>query len=243
MRSVLITGASGGIGRATARLFAGQGYAVAVHCHRSHGSAEALVQELQASGASAILVEGDVSDDGEVLRMVRQTEAAFGEISVFIHNAGIASWKLLTDLPPDEWRALIGVHLDGAFYGCRHVIPGMVRRKQGKILFVSSMWGVTGASCEAAYSAAKAGLIGLAKALAKELGPSSIQVNCVAPGVIDTAMCAGLDEETRRALADDTPLGRLGTPEDVAQALLFLASPAADFITGQVLGVDGGFAV
>ncbi len=243
MRSVLITGASGGIGRAAARLFAGQGYAVAVHYHRSRGSAEALVQELQASGSDAILVEADVSNDGEVLQMVRQTEAAFGEISVFIHNAGIASWKLLTDLPPDEWRALMGVHLDGAFYGCRHVIPGMVRRKRGKILFVSSMWGVTGASCEAAYSAAKAGLIGLAKALAKELGPSSIQVNCVAPGVIDTAMCADLDAETRRALAGETPLGRLGTPEDVAQALVFLASPAADFITGQVLGVDGGFAV
>ena len=243
MRSVLITGASGGIGRAAARLFAGQGYAVAVHYHRSRGSAEALVQELQASGSDAILVEADVSNDGEVLQMVRQTEAVFGEISVFIHNAGIASWKLLTDLPPDEWRALMGVHLDGAFYGCRHVIPGMVRRKRGKILFVSSMWGVTGASCEAAYSAAKAGLIGLAKALAKELGPSSIQVNCVAPGVIDTAMCADLDAETRRALAGETPLGRLGTPEDVAQALVFLASPAADFITGQVLGVDGGFAV
>ena len=119
----------------------------------------------------------------------------------------------------------------------------MVRRKRGKILFVSSMWGVTGASCEAAYSAAKAGLIGLAKALAKELGPSSIQVNCVAPGVIDTAMCADLDAETRRALTGETPLGRLGTSEDVAQALVFLASPAADFITGQVLGVDGGFAV
>lgn len=243
MRSVLITGASGGIGRATARLFAGQGYAVAVHCHRSRDSAEALVQELQASGSNAILVEADVSNDGEVLQMVRQTEAAFGEISVFIHNAGIASQKLLTDLPPDEWRALMGVHLDGAFYGCRHVIPGMVRRKRGKILFVSSMWGVTGASCEAAYSAAKAGLIGLAKALAKELGPSSIQVNCVAPGVIDTAMCADLDTETRHALTDETPLGRLGTPEDVAQALAFLASPAADFITGQILGVDGGFAV
>lgn len=136
---------------------------MAVHYHRSRGSAEALVQELQASGSDAILVEADVSNDGEVLQMVRQTEAAFGEISVFIHNAGIASWKLLTDLPPDEWRALMGVHLDGAFYGCRHVIPGMVRRKRGKILFVSSMWGVTGASCEAAYSAAKAGLIGWPK--------------------------------------------------------------------------------
>lgn len=137
----------------------------------------------------------------------------------------------------------MGVHLDGAYYGCRHVIPGMVRRKWGKILFVSSMWGVTGASCEAAYSAAKAGLIGLTKALAKELGPSSIQVNCVAPGVIDTAMCAGLDEAVRRSLAEETPLGRLGTPEDVAAALCFLASDEAGFITGQVLGVDGGFAV
>ncbi len=243
MRTVLITGASGGIGRAAARLFAKQGYAVAVHYHQSRQTAEDLVQELKAAGADALLVGADVSDDGEVERMVRQTEAAFGEISVFIHNAGIASQKLLTDLPPGEWRTLMGVHLDGAYYGCRHVIPGMVRRKRGKILFVSSIWGVMGASCEAAYSAAKAGLIGLTKALAKELGPSSIQVNCIAPGVIDTAMCAGLDEETRRSLAEQTPLGRLGTPEDVASALYFLASPEAAFITGQVLGVDGGFGV
>jgi len=183
MRSVLITGASGGIGRATARLFAKQGYAVAVHYHRSRETAESLVRELEAAGANAIPVGADVSNDREVAEMVRQTESVFGEISVFIHNAGTASQKLLTDLPPEEWRALMGVHLDGAYYGCRHVIPGMVRRKWGKILFVSSMWGVTGASCEAAYSAAKAGLIGLTKALAKELGPSSIQVNCVAPGV------------------------------------------------------------
>lgn len=243
MRTVLITGASGGIGRAAARLFAKQGYAVAVHYHQSRQTAEDLVRELKAAGADALLVGADVSDDGEVERMVRQTEAAFGEISVFIHNAGIASQKLLTDLPPGEWRTLMGVHLDGAYYGCRHVIPGMVRRKRGKILFVSSIWGVTGASCEAAYSAAKAGLIGLTKALAKELGPSSIQVNCIAPGVIDTAMCAGLDKETRRSLAEQTPLGRLGTPEDVASALYFLASPEAAFITGQVLGVDGGFGV
>ena len=243
MRTVLITGASGGIGRAAARLFAKQGYAVAVHYHQSRQTAEDLVQELKAAGADALLVGADVSDDGEVERMVRQTEAAFGEISVFIHNAGIASQKLLTDLPPGEWRTLMGVHLDGAYYGCRHVIPGMVRRKRGTILFVSSIWGVMGASCEAAYSAAKAGLIGLTKALAKELGPSSIQVNCIAPGVIDTAMCAGLDEETRRSLAEQTPLGRLGTPEDVASALYFLASPEAAFITGQVLGVDGGFGV
>lgn len=243
MRSVLITGASGGIGRAAARLFARHGYAVAVHYHRSRETAETLVQELRAAGANAILVGADVSDDRDVAEMVRQTEAAFGEISVFIHNAGTASQKLLTDLSPEEWHSLMGVHLDGAYYGCRHIIPGMVRRKQGKILFVSSMWGVTGASCEAAYSAAKAGLIGLTKALAKELGPSYIQVNCVAPGVIDTAMCAGLDEGTRRSLADETPLGRLGTPEDVAAALYFLASDEADFITGQVLGVDGGFAV
>lgn len=129
---------------------------MAVHYHRSRETAESLVRELEAAGANAIPVGADVSNDREVAEMVRQTESVFGEISVFIHNAGTASQKLLTDLPPEEWRALMGVHLDGAYYGCRHVIPGMVRRKWGKILFVSSMWGVTGASCEAAYSAAKA---------------------------------------------------------------------------------------
>ena len=243
MRSVLITGASGGIGRATARLFAKQGYAVAVHYHRSRETAESLVRELEAAGANAIPVGADVSNAREVGGIVRRPDASVVYFSDVLLHSRTASQKLLTDLPPEEWRALMGVHLDGAYYGCRHVIPGMVRRKRGKILFVSSMWGVTGASCEAAYSAAKAGLIGLTKALAKELGPSSIQVNCVAPGVIDTAMCAGLDEAVRRSLAEETPLGRLGTPEDVAAALCFLASDEAGFITGQVLGVDGGFAV
>jgi 3-oxoacyl-[acyl-carrier protein] reductase len=164
-------------------------------------------------------------------------------LDVLIHNAGIAYQGLLTDTDSDTWHALMGVHLDGAYHCCKAVIPTMVGRQSGVIVTVSSMWGITGASCEVAYSAAKAGLIGFTKALAKELGPSKIRVNCVAPGVIDTDMCAAFDEETRQALCEETPLGKMGTAEDVAESLLFLASEKASFITGQVLGVNGGFLI
>ena len=160
---------------------------------------------------------------------------------MLIHNAGIAQQKLLTDVTEAEWHRMMSVHLDGAFHCCKAAIPSMVRRHFGRILLVSSMWGVNGASCEVPYSAAKAGMIGFAKALAKELGPSQITVNCVAPGVIDTDMCAGFGDDIMRDLAESTSVGRLGDPNEVAQALYFLASENASFITGQVLGVDGGF--
>ena len=162
-------------------------------------------------------------------------------IDVLINNAGIAQQKLLTDLTDEDWHAMLDTHLSGAFYVTRAVLPGMISRKSGRILNIGSIWGQVGASCEAHYSAAKAGLIGLTKALAKEVGPSGITVNCVCPGVIDTDMLAGFTRDDLVALCQDTPMGRLGTPEDVARCALWLAREDADFITGQIVGVGGGF--
>ena len=167
----------------------------------------------------------------------------FGTLDVLVCNAGIARQELFTDITEAGWREMLGVNLDGVFYCCQAVLPHMIHRKQGKLITLSSMWGQVGASCEVAYSAAKAGVIGLTKALAKEVGPSGITVNCVAPGLIETEMNRNLSPETKAALAEDTPLERLGTPEDVARAIWFLASPAGDFFTGQVLAPNGGWVI
>ena len=240
-KTVLITGGSRGIGAAAARTFAAAGYAVAVNYHRSQAAAHALVDELTARGAAALAVQADVSDPEQVRRMVDNVLENFCQLDILICNAGVSWTGLLCDMSDRDWRRVMGADLDGVFHCCRAVYRHMVSRKQGRILTVSSMWGRSGASCEAAYSAAKAGVIGLTQALAKELGPSGITVNCVAPGVIDTKMNAHLGPEALGELAEETPLGRLGTPEDVANTLLFLASPEASFLTGQVIGVDGGF--
>lgn len=239
MKRVLITGGSRGIGAALVRAFAKGGSAVAF-IYRSHRQ-EAL--EIAAeTGAEPIAA--DVSDPEEVRRAVKAARAALGGgIDVLVNNAGIASLALSRDLSDAEWRTLIDTDLSGAFYFCREVQGDMIRNGAGRIILIGSMWGKTGASMEVAYSAAKAGIRGLTMALAKELGPSGITVNCVEPGVIDTEMNAALTEEARAALLDETPLCRFGTPEDVAGAVLFLASDAASFITGQCLGVDGGFAI
>ena len=242
-KTVLITGASRGIGAASARLFAQKGYQVAIHYHHSQDRAETLAQELRDSGAAVQLYACDVADRAGVQNMVEAVQKDFGTIDVLVCSAGIARQELFTDITEASWREMMGVDLDGVFHCCQAVLPGMIHRKSGRIVTLSSMWGQVGASCEVAYSAAKAGVIGMTKALAQELGPSGITVNCVAPGVIDTEMHHNLSPETKAELAQETPLERLGTPEDVAQAIWFLASEGGSFFTGQVLAPNGGFII
>ena len=244
MSNVLITGASCGIGAAAARLFAQRGWDVAVNYRASRAEALALAAELSGLGRKAVPIQADISVPEGAEQLVREAEAALGPLDAVVCNAGTALVPdLFTETTVDQWRALMGVDLDGMFYTLRTAVPGLVRRKRGAIVTVSSMWGITGGSCEAPYSAAKAGVIGLTKALAKELGPSGIRVNCVAPGVIDTAMNGHLSPEELAALGEEAPLCRIGRPEEVAQAIYFLASDQASYITGQVLPVDGGMVI
>ncbi len=243
-KCVLITGASRGIGAAAARYMAERGWSVAVHYNRSEEKAQELVRALRASGSRAEAIGGDVSDPEQAAALVAQAEEKLGRLDALVCSAGIAlPQQLLTDTTAEQWRQVMGVDLDGVFYVIKAAIPGMVRQKSGSIVTISSMWGVTGGSCEAPYSAAKAGIIGLTQALAKELGPSGIRVNCVAPGVIATEMNGHLTREDLAALEDETPLGRIGKPEEVAKAIQFLAGEESSFITGQVLRVDGGMVI
>lgn len=239
----LVTGASRGIGRAIARQLARDGYAVAVHCHHSTELAEELCNEIVSAGGAASVFVCDIADSNRVNSMISDITRKMGSISVLVNNAGIAQQKLFTDLSDEEWHRMMAVHVDGAFYTCRAVLPEMIRNHNGVIVNVSSMWGQTGGSCEVHYSTAKAALIGMTKALAKEVGPSGVRVNCVAPGVIKTDMLAGFDEDTLADLAQEAPLCRIGTPEDVAAAVSFLVSDNAGFITGQILAPNGGIVI
>ena len=236
---VLISGGDRGIGAAAARAFYAAGAQVAVLYHTNADAAAALEQELP----GCIAVQCDVASRASCEVAFHAVEQALGRVDVLVCNAGIAQQKLFTDITPDEWQHMLDVNLSGAFHLCQLALPGMIRRKAGRILTVSSMWGQTGGSCEVHYSAAKAGMIGLTKALAKEEGPSGITVNCVAPGVIDTDMMAAFTAEDKAALADETPVGRLGSADEVAKLLVFLAGEDAGYITGQVFGVNGGLVI
>ncbi len=239
----LVTGASRGIGRATAEAFARAGYQVAANYCRSKEQIEQFSAQMEREGCAVIPVQADVSDPEQVERMVQAVQQQFGHIDVLVCNAGIARQGLLTDFSPADWRQMMAVNLDGTFYCCRSVLPGMIRRQSGCIITTSSIWGITGASCEVPYSAAKAGIIGLTRALAKEVGPSGIRVNCIAPGVIDTEMNGNLTPEVMAQLREETPLGTIGTPKQVADLALYLAGEGASFLTGQVISPNGGFLI
>ena len=243
MKYALITGGSRGIGAAAARLFARRGWGVAVGYCQSRERAEALAGELSGLGVPALCVRADVADEGQVQRMVDEVLEQFGRLDILVCCAGVSYVGLISQISGEEWRRLFAVNVDGVHYCCRAALPHMLERKSGSIVTVSSMWGQVGASCEAAYSAAKGAVIAYTKALAKELGPSNIRVNCVAPGVIDTEMNAHLTGEDLAALADGTPLGRIGTPEEAAAAIAFLAGDESSFLTGQVICPNGGLVI
>lgn len=239
----LITGSSRGIGRAVAMELAGNGYAVCVNYLQHREDAESLVAQLRDQGREVIAVQADVADSQAVENMVRQTEHTLGPITLLVNNAGISWQGLFQDTDDEIWDRILAVNLTGTRNAARAVLPRMISEKTGCIINISSMWGLRGASCEVAYACSKAAVIALTRSLALEVAPSGIRVNCVAPGCIETDMVRVLGPETREMLVEETPLGRLGTPEDIAHAVAFLASEKASFLTGQVLSADGGFIV
>lgn len=242
-RTVIITGSSKGIGAHMAILFAENGYNVVINYNNSVESALLLQKSLSSNGYSVIALKANVTNKMEFDVLVNQTIDKFGSVDILINNAGVSQQALFTDISEYDWNDIINVNLKGVFNCCQSVLPNMIHNKYGKIINISSMWGVTGASCEVHYSAAKAGVIGLTKALAKEVGPSGINVNCIAPGFIDTQMNSAISEEDKKAFVDDLPIARIGTTEDIAKTALFLASDGADYITGQTICVDGGMTI
>lgn len=235
-KTVFITGSSRGIGKRAAELFYENGYNVVINYNSSEKEASELSQKLSGS----IALRGDVSSEKDVKEMFEKAITHFGKIDVVINNAGVSFSKLVTETTLYDWERLFGVNVTGTFLVSKYASEHMIKNHSGKIINVSSIWGVSGASCESCYSASKGAVISFTKALAKELGPSGITVNAITPGFIDTEMNRNISAEDREAFCEETPLGKIGTPEDVAKLLLFLASDGADFITGQIIGCDGG---
>ncbi len=240
-KTVLVTGGSRGIGAATALLFGKKGYRVAINYCQSPERAQQVKQQIEAVGGTAAYFGADVADKKQVQTLFAAVEKELGPVDVLVNNAAVARQELFQQVSEGDYRRMMGVNLDGAVFCCQRALPHMIGRQWGKIVNLSSVWGLAGASCEVVYATTKAALIGLTKSLAKELGPSGIQVNCVAPGVIDTEMNGNLSPQDLQELADETPLCRLGTPQDVANCILFLCSDEASFVTGQVLSPGGGF--
>ncbi len=238
MKVVLINGGSRGIGRAMVELFCERGYSVAFTYKTSDEEAGAL-----SSKTGALAIRANSASDDEVAFAVSTVEEKLGSVDILINNAAISSFSLFTDISYDDWKSIFSVNVDGAFLYSKRVLPAMINKKEGRIINISSMWGIAGSSCEVHYSATKAAVIGMTKALAKEVGPSGITVNCIAPGVIDTEMNSKLSKEDLDALKDETPLMRIGSPREVAEAALFLAGEGASFITGEVLSVNGGYVI
>lgn len=242
-KTVVITGSSGGIGSEIARVFAENGWNIGLMYNNSRDDAEKLEEELRFKGVRTYCGKCDVSSKEDVETYFDDAARHLGRITSLVNNAGVSLQKLFTDVTEEEAEKVFDINVKGTFNCSKAVLPSMIREKQGKIVNVSSMWGICGASCEVHYSASKAAVIGFTKALAKEVGPSSVNVNCVCPGVIDTKMNAHLSEDDMNALKEEIPLMRIGMPRDVAETVYFLCSEKADYITGQTISVDGGMII
>ena len=242
-KTVVITGSSRGIGRACAILFAKNNYNVIINYNKSKKLAEDLFNDLKEAGYSVDIFKADISNRFEANSLINYCIGRFGKIDVLINNAGISQNKLFTDITDDDWNEMMGTNLNGIFYTTQKALQYMLPECSGKIINISSIWGMVGGSFEVHYSTSKAAIIGMTKALAKELGPSNIQVNCIAPGVIQTDRLNGIDDEIIEGLREETPLMRIGTVDDIANCALFLASDKSDFITGQVISPNGGFVI
>lgn len=242
-RVALVTGASRGIGKAIALALGKDGYNVLVNCVKNTDLAKQTADEICKNGGRADVFKADVSKPCEVKAMYDYAVKTFGFVDTVVNNAGVCRYALFTDETDESYDVVMDVNLRGVFNVCRAFAPDMISNRFGRIINVSSMWGLVGASCEAVYSASKAGVIGFTVALAKELGPSGITVNAVAPGVINTDMLANVSSETIIALKDETPIGRIGSPQDVASVVEYLASRQASFVTGETINCSGGFVI
>lgn len=242
-KTVLITGGSRGIGKALSKAFAKEGYNVLINFNKSENEAKELYTILNEKNFSVKLFKADVSNRENVENMMDYCVKEFGGLDVLVNNAGISQDKLFTDITDEDWDNMMNINLKGSFYCSQVALKYMISEKKGNIINISSIWGISGASCEVHYSITKAGMIGMTKALAKEVGPSNIRVNSIAPGVINTDMLSGYNEEDINVLVEETPLMRLGTPEDIANCAIFLASDKSNFITGQVISPNGGFVI
>ncbi|HBF3360081.1 TPA: SDR family oxidoreductase [Clostridioides difficile] len=242
-KTVLITGGARGIGKAMSKAFAKEGYNVLVNFNKSENEAKELYTILNEKNFSVKLFKADISNREDVEDMVDYCIKEFGGLDVLVNNAGVSQDKLFTDITDEDWDNMMNINLKGSFYCSQVALKYMISEKKGSIINISSIWGISGASCEVHYSITKAGIIGMTKALAKEVGPSNIRVNSIAPGVINTDMLSGYNEEDIDALVEETPLMRLGTPEDIANCAIFLASDKSNFITGQVISPNGGFVI
>lgn len=242
-KTVIITGASKGIGAATAIYFANKGYNVVINYNESFQSASLLSRSLNEQGFKTVTIKANVANKLDAERLISETIDRFGRVDVLVNNAGVSCINMITDTDEFDSDRIFDINLKGVYNCCRAVTPIMVNQKCGKIINISSMWGQVGASCEVAYSASKAGVIGLTKALAKELAPSGITVNAIAPGLIETSMNNDIPTDELSAFVEEIPLGRMGTPNEIAAAAFFLASSEAEYITGQVLGVNGGYVI
>ncbi|MBR5496655.1 MAG: SDR family oxidoreductase [Clostridia bacterium] len=239
----VVTGGASGIGEASVRRLCADGFSVVINYCSSEAKANALASELSFKGFDVMTAKADVADSAEVNEMIEKVSADFGTPYILVNNSGIAQQKLFTDITDEEWQRMISVNLTGVFNCCRAVLPYMIHEKNGRIINISSMWGQVGASCEVHYSAAKAGVIGLTKALAQEVAPSGITVNCIAPGAVETKMMSSFSKEDIDALCEEIPLMRLGRAEEIASAVSFFACEGAGYITGQILGVNGGMVI